>query len=180
MDQKLIETKEKLLNSLIAGNKVDEALDEIEKLNHLLNSNNIGNEIIDIRSIKNDLEQQINDEIITQENVRIGKGRIRKKITDLKDDVIYFLEHGKERTPQPPSPSTNQLDVQTKITIIDIAIVVLTSLVFIVLLVAFAIGLLKDPMNFGLIAFASAIMIAIILYLRKYKRDMGKGVYQMR
>ena len=179
MDQEIIEQKEKLLNSLIAKNEIDKAVSEIETINKDFDIKSITKDILNIKAKKNDLDLKIHDEVISTENIRLETSRLRNKVIDLKDKILYVMEHGEEEKVE-VIPDPENVSIETKITIIDIAIVVLTSLVFIVLLVAFAIGLLKNPMNQGLIAFASAIMIVIILYLRKYKRDLGKGVYQMK
>ena len=179
MDQELIEKHKDKLVDLLGKDKRSEVLDLIEELNKTFKSDNIVNEILDIKAQQSALDVRINDGDIREEDKSVKNAAIRKKLRNLKDDMLYLMEHGKEREiiPQPaPEPSP----VHAKTNLIDIVILVLTSAVFIVNVVAFAIGILNNPMNLGLMTIATAIMVGIILYLMKYKKDMGKGVYQIK
>jgi len=179
MDQALIEKHKDNLIDLLGKDKRIDVLDAIEEINKEFGSKSISNEILDIKAQQTALETRINDGDIREEDKSVKNAEIRKKLRQLKDDILHLMEHGEEAKnvePIIPNDPTNA----AKINIIDIVIVILTSVVFIVNVVAFAIGILNTPMNLGLMAIATAIMVGIILYLMKYKKDMGKSVYQIR
>ena len=179
MSKELIEEKKLLLNSLISKNKNSKIFDEIEQINIKLKSSFLENEVLKLRSRQSHFDVNVHDPAYSGENLTRERAAIRNAIITLKDKTLHVMEFGdlKLETPDAKQPSPSNT---TKINIIDIAIVILTSLVFIVLLVAFAFALLGSPINFGLISFASAFMMIIIIGLIKYKRDLGKGVYQVR
>jgi hypothetical protein len=178
MSKELIAEKKELLNSLITKNKNSKVFDEIDELNRLLKSSLLENEVLKLRSRQSDFEMNVNDPAFSGERMTQERASIRNAIIALKDKTLQIMEFGEAKIDS--IPDTPTASTASKINIVDIAIVILTSLVFIVLLVAFAFALLGNPINIGLIAFASALMILIILGLIKYKRDLGKGVYQIR
>lgn len=178
MNKELIEEKKDLLNSLISKNKNSKIFDEIDQINLELKSSFLENEVLKLRSRQSGFDVKVHDPAFSEESITRERAAIRNAIVALKDQTLHIMEHGDEdfNTGQAQS----QTSTQSKINIIDLAIVILTSLVFIVLLVAFAFALMGNPINIGLIAFASAFMMIIILLLMKYKKDLGKGIYQMR
>ena len=177
--KEIIEEKKKLLSNLISKNKHSQIFDAIQDINQELKSSLLENEVLKLKSRQADFEMNINDPAFSGESMTRERASIRNAIIALKDRTLHIMEHG-ESSLENESPTPQPTPAQAKTNIVDLAIVILTSLVFIVLLIAFGFALLGKPINIGLIAFASAFMMIILMGLIKYKRDMGKGVYQIK
>jgi len=176
MEKQTPESLRDQLNDLIASNQFPEIIQKLEELNQDLKSNNLENKVLQVKGRIESLQQLIIDGTAIQQTITTEENKLRTALTELKDLALDILENGESEviTPAPslPNPTSNPA------TLIDYAIILLSCLVFLVLLGAFSYGLFTDPIKVGLIAFASAIMIGIILYLKKYRRDMGKSVFQ--
>jgi len=108
------------------------------------------------------------------------ENKLRMGFTETRELMLDIFTNG-EIASEPESPHIiEKLAIATPTSFIDYVIVGLSAAVFIAILGAFVVALFENPKNVGLIAFATALMIGILMWLNKYRRDMGKSAFAIK